>query len=51
MKQYLKSRNPPAPESVKRAKKIPTLLPSHHIFGSEKERERDKYTALYLSSI
>lgn len=37
MKQYLKSRNPPAPESVKRAKELPTLLPPHPIFGTERE--------------
>ena len=37
MKQYLKSRNPPAPESVKRAKELPTLLPPHPIFGTVRE--------------
>ena len=49
MKQYLKSRNPPAPESVKRAKGLPTLLPSHPIFGTEKERE--VCYIIYISSI
>jgi ATP-dependent RNA helicase DDX54/DBP10 len=33
LKQYIRSRNPPAPESVKRAKELPTLLPLHPLFG------------------
>ena len=32
-KQYVKSRSQPAPESVKRAKELPAVIPLHPIFG------------------
>ena len=31
-KQYVKSRSQPAPESVKRAKDLPSILPTHPMF-------------------
>ena len=34
MKQYLKSRNQPSPESVTRAKKLNTTLIEHPLFGT-----------------
>ncbi len=36
MKQYVRSRNQPAPESVKRAKQLPYPLPTHPLFSEGK---------------